>query len=192
MVFTLDFLCVDCIAKYQRRNSEVFLFHRIIKFTAQPRGLDFALVQARHSSKVITYFATKALSTYLFFWRILVWKSKAQQQETVKLSRNRPVRTRTNHLSPFGFPGWFLSQMLEGGSKIGQLEVQGPGIELHNVALMKISISVNQTFTKTTATSNWWNFWELEKTLLKKKQLVVLFLQSPACFHSALLFQSGI
>lgn len=43
-------------------SAEVFLFHRNTKFTAQQRGLDFALVQARHSSKVISYFATKATS----------------------------------------------------------------------------------------------------------------------------------
>lgn len=74
-------LCVDCIAKLQRAERKLrrlsrattaaaalryFLFHRNRKFTAQQRGLDFALVQARHSSKVISYFATKALSTSVF------------------------------------------------------------------------------------------------------------------------------
>lgn len=51
-----------------------FFFHRNRKFTAQQRGLDFALVQARHSSKVISYFATKASSTQ----RGQVSKSKAR------------------------------------------------------------------------------------------------------------------
>lgn len=47
-------------------GAEVFIFHRNSKIITQQRGLDFALVQARHSSKVISYFATKALSKSLF------------------------------------------------------------------------------------------------------------------------------
>lgn len=43
-------------------GTEVLINHRNRKFIAQQRGLDFALVQARHSS----YFATKALSKSLF------------------------------------------------------------------------------------------------------------------------------
>lgn len=64
-------LCVDCIAKYQRAERKLralryLYFTGIERFTAQQRGLDFALVQARHSSKVISYFATKAISTSFF------------------------------------------------------------------------------------------------------------------------------
>lgn len=46
--------------------AEVFIFHRNRRFIAQQRGLDFVLVQARHSSRVISNFATKALSMSLF------------------------------------------------------------------------------------------------------------------------------
>ncbi len=86
--YSLWIACVDCIAlnastRDQRGNlgTELFIFQRNRKVSAQQRGLDFALVQARHSSKVISYFATKALSTSLF-WSSLVRKSKVWQQES--------------------------------------------------------------------------------------------------------------
>lgn len=82
-------------------SAEVFIFHRNIKFTAQQRGLDFALVQARHSSKVITYFATKALSTSLFSKRPSLEKPSA----TVGVWKLALNFNHNNHLLPFGFPG---------------------------------------------------------------------------------------
>lgn len=42
-----------------------FVFHGNRTFKAHQRDVDFALVQERHSSKVISYFATKALSLFL-------------------------------------------------------------------------------------------------------------------------------
>lgn len=64
------------VPEIREEIREVFSFERNRMFTAQQRGLDFALVQARHSSKVISYFATKALSTSLF------WPSLEKQSVT--------------------------------------------------------------------------------------------------------------
>lgn len=102
-------------SREETQSAEVFIyfFHRNIKFTAQQRGLDFALVQARHSSKVISYFATKALSTSLFSKRPGLEKQSATAG-VWKLTQPSTL-TRTSHEfvpPPFGFPGWFLSQML--------------------------------------------------------------------------------
>lgn len=76
LVFTLDFFVL--IASQRARDQKGKLFcGRNIKFTAQQGGLDFALVQARHSSKVISYFATKALSTSLLPKRPALEKQSA-------------------------------------------------------------------------------------------------------------------
>lgn len=64
------------VPEIREEIREVFSFERNRMFTAQQRGLDFALVQARHSPKVISYFATKALSTSLF------WPSLEKQSVT--------------------------------------------------------------------------------------------------------------
>lgn len=69
------------VPEFREEIREVFIFHRNRKFTAQQRGLDFALVQARHSSKFISYLTTKALSvTYFFEWPGL--GKKGQQWES--------------------------------------------------------------------------------------------------------------
>lgn len=108
------FLCVDCIAKLQRAERKLrrmsrpttavalryFLFHRNRKFTAQQRGLDFALVQARHSSKVISYFATKALSTSVFLKRPGLEKQSRSLKYRCDFRRLVPLVP-----LPFDFPG---------------------------------------------------------------------------------------
>lgn len=94
-------------SRVQKGNSGVFVFHRNRKFTAQQRGLDFALVQARHSSKVISYFATKALSTSLFLdWPGLEKQSRSLQTSAILL------------------PGLiFKPNACEKGSRMAQLDV---------------------------------------------------------------------
>lgn len=122
------FLCVDCIAKFQRAERKLralryLFFHRNIKFTAQQRGLDFALVQARHSSKVISYFATKR-SLRLCFRSGLVWKSKVRKQESEKLAQPSTL-TGTRICSSAIWLPWliFKPNACKKGSKMAQLDV---------------------------------------------------------------------
>ena len=81
LVYTLDFFALIALQstrdqrgnsgaraeRRRRRRWGILFFTGIESLQHKQRGLDFALVQARHSSKVISYFATKALSTSLFF-----------------------------------------------------------------------------------------------------------------------------
>lgn len=71
LVFPLEFLFTsdqrgNSGARAERQRWGISFLTGISTLQHKQRGLDFALVQARHSSKVISYFATKALSTSLF------------------------------------------------------------------------------------------------------------------------------
>ena len=118
------FLCVDCIAKYQRSERKLrcscraaaatalryFIFHRNRKFTAQTErsrlrfGSSKALIQG-----YLILCNKSALYVFVFFEAALFGKAK---RDSGSLKNWLDLRLQAKDLLPFGFPGWFLSQML--------------------------------------------------------------------------------
>lgn len=100
-------LRLDCIAKHQRAERRLrqweISFHRSVSFGAQQRGRDFALVQARHSSRVISYFAKTAPSTSLFTKQF--GKSKAARPALIGMGKRRQTHVGSSrHLTATAGP----------------------------------------------------------------------------------------